>query len=311
MYICGKNWVGGENACALTPTSVEKINYVEMTNGIYDYLYLEKENEDGTLMTLDECPPTEWDTNTILFAKFDGNTNAGNLDKTLSSTTHLIVKRRTKNDFAWKTLAVREVHALEDFRFSYNDYFVPSGQETEYAIVPVYYGIEGIYSTATVTPTFEKMFLIENEVVYGTLITDGFCDTTRNISSVLAQPLNSRFPTFSRNSMANYDTGTCVGSFFKMEGCEFKVGKREYDYDNVKYQKEVMDFICDGNPKILKMPDGRTWLIQVTSNPSDTANSVYNNRAISFSWVEIGDINSEEDLYYLGLSDVSPEWWNH
>lgn len=310
MFICGMNWVGGENACALTPTSVNNINYIELKNGMYDYLYVEQENEDGTLMSLEECPPAGWDTNTLLYAQFDGNTNAGNLDKTLAETTHLIVKSRAKDEFVWKTLAVKEVHSLEDFNFYYNDYFVPSGQETEYAVVPVYYGIEGTYSTATIIPIFDKMFLIEDEIVYGTLITDGFCDTTRNIPSTLTQPLNSRYPTFVRNTLANYDTGTCVGSFFKIEDCEVKVG-REYDYENTKYQKEVMDFICDGVPKILKMPDGRTWLIQVTPNPTDTANSIYNNRSISFSWVEIGDINSEEDLYYLGLSDVSPEWWNH
>ena len=51
-------------------------------------------------------------------------------------------------------------------------------------------------------------------------------------------------------------------------------------------------------------------IIQVTPNPTDSANQVYNNRDISWSWVEIGDVNSEEDLYYLGMSDVSAEWWN-
>ena len=52
------------------------------------------------------------------------------------------------------------------------------------------------------------------------------------------------------------------------------------------------------------------WIIQITPNPTDNADTVYNNRKITFSWVEIGDVNSEEDLYYLGLSDVSPEWWS-
>lgn len=72
-----------------------------------------------------------------------------------------------------------------------------------------------------------------------------------------------------------------------------------------------MDFLCDSVPKILKLPDGRKWLIQVTPNPTDTAEENYNNRYINFTWVEIGDMDSEEDLYYLGLSDVSPEWWNN
>lgn len=321
MFICGKNWVGGENACSLTPTSVEKINYIEIGNGMYDYLYLAQDiTQDDTQndtpadtqnnsLTLDMCPPEGWDTHTLLYAQFNGNTNAGNIDKNVSETSHLIVKSRAKNSFTWKTLSVKEVHSAEDFHIYYNDYFVPSGQETEYAIVPVYYGLEGTYSVSTITPRFDRMFLIEKDVVYGTFVTDGFCDTTRNIPSGTVQLLNSKYPIFVKNTIANYDTGTCSGSFINMDNCEISIGQQS-DYLTTKYQKEVMDFLCDGHPKILKMPDGRTWLVQVTPSPTDTANIRYNNRYFSFSWVEIGDVNSEEDLYYLGLSDVSPEWWN-
>ena len=71
-----------------------------------------------------------------------------------------------------------------------------------------------------------------------------------------------------------------------------------------------MDFISDSIPKILKLPDGRLWLVQVTPGSADTANTTYNDREISWSWVEIGNVNSEEDLYYLGFSKVESEWWN-
>lgn len=155
------------------------------------------------------------------------------------------------------------------------------------------------------------MFLIEGGVVWGTDITDGFCDTTRNIPSSTVELLNSKYPIFVRNTIANYDTGNCKGSFVPLvneESCEMAFDEK-YDYQRIKYQKGFMDFISDGVPKILKLPDGRMWIIQVTPNPADTANQIYNNREISWSWVEIGDVNSEEDLYYLGLSDVSPEWW--
>ena len=307
MFLWGVNSVGGKNACAVTPTSINKMNYVEIKNGIYDYLYLTQD----TTITLDNCPPTEWDFNTLLWAKFNENTNAGNIDNSLSNTTHLIVKSRPVGDFLWKTLAVKEVKTVDDFSFYYNDYAVPSGQETEYAIVPVYYGIEGTYSTITATPIFDKLFLIEDETVYGTFITDAFCDTTRNIPSNNLELLNMKYPIFVRNTIANYDTGTCNGNFVKVsDDCTLQMNG-EYNYSRTKYQKEVMDFICDGVPKILKMPDGRIWLVQVTPNPSNSADGIYWNRNISFSWVEIGDINSEEDLYYLGLSNVSPEWWNH
>jgi hypothetical protein len=308
MFICGSGFVGGELACALTPTGIENINYVELKNGIYDDLYITKATD---FELSNECPK-EWDFDTILWAKFNGNTNAGNVDWNLETTSHIVLKSRNEGEFKWKTIFVKEVHDINDFVINYPDYFIASGQTVEYAIVNVLYGSEGNYATTKITPKFTKMFLIEDNIVWGTNITDGYCDTTRNIPSSNVELLNRKYPIFVRNTIANYDTGTCKGSFVPLvdeESCELAYDS-EYDYQRIKYQREFMDFITDGVPKILKMPDGRLWIIQVTPNPTDTANQHYNNREISWTWVEIGDVNSEEDLYYLGLSNVSQEWWN-
>lgn len=308
MFICGCNFVGGELACALTPTGIENINYVELKNGIYDDLYITKDTE----FELSPDYEMRWDFNTILWAKFNNNTHAGNVDWGLETTSHLVLKSRTEGNFKWKTLVVKPVHELEDFEINHPDYFVASGQPVEYAIVPVFYGCEGTYSSTSVTSKFSKMFIIEDETVWGTEITDGYCDTTRNIPSSNVELLDRKYPIFVRNTIANYDTGNCKGSFVPLdeESCEFEYDS-EQDYWRIKYQREFMDFICDSIPKILKLPDGRLWLIQVTPNPTDTANQQYNDREHTWSWVEIGDVDSEEDLYYLGFTNVEPEWWNN
>ena len=308
MFICGSGFVGGESACAITPTGIENINYVELKNGIYDDLYITKATD---FELSNECPK-EWDFDTVLWAKFNNNTNAGNVDWNLKTTSHIILKSRTDGDFKWKTIAVKEVHTLEDFVINYPDYFVASGQPVEYAIVPVLYGSEGVYASTKVISRFDKMFLIEGNTVWGTEITDGFCDTTRNIPSSIVELLHSKYPIFVRNTIANYDTGNCKGSLVPLvneESCELAYDN-EYDYPRIKYQREFMDFICDSIPKILKLPDGRLWLVQVTPGPADTANQAYNDREISWSWVEIGNVKSEEDLYYLGFSNIESEWWN-
>lgn len=308
MFICGSNFVGGELACALTPTGIENINYVELKNGIYDDLYITK----ATDFELSPDYQMRWDFDTILWAKFNNNTHAGNIDWGLEITSHLILKSRTEGNFKWKTIFVKEVNALEDFEINYPDYFVASGQPVEYAIVPIFNGCEGTYSSTSITSKFSKMFLIEGNTVWGTEITDGYCDTTRNIPSSIVELLHNRYPIFVRNTIANYDTGNCKGSFVPLDEqtCEFAYDS-EQDYWRIKYQREFMDFICDSIPKILKLPDGRLWLVQVTPNPTDTANQQYNDREISWSWVEVGDVNSEEDLYYLGFSNIESEWWTN
>lgn len=308
MFLCGSNFVGGALACAITPTSIDAIDHIELKNGIYDDLYISKSAD---FELTDHCPD-EWDFDTVLWAKFNGNANAGNVDWNLETTSHIILKSRNEGEFKWKTIAVKEVHSISDFTINYPDYLIASGQTVEYAVVNVLYGSEGNYATTKITPKFSRMFLIEDGLVWGTDITDGQCNTTRCIPSSTVELLNSRYPVFVRNTIANYDTGTCTGSFVPFmdeEGCELAYDM-QHDYQRIKYQKEFMDFLTDGVPKILKLPDGRLWIIQVTPNPSDNAKTRYNDREISWSWVEIGDAGSEEDLYYLGLSDVSPEWWN-
>lgn len=308
MFLCGSNFVGGALACAITPTSIEPIHYVELKNGVYDDLCLSKAVD----FELTDTCPNEWNFDTILWAKFNGNANAGNVDWNLETTSHLILKSRNEGEFKWKTIAVKEIHSTDDFVINYPDYFIASGQTVEYAVVNVLYGAEGNYATTKITPKFSQMFLIENGVVWGTEITDGNCNTTRCIPSSTVELLNSRYPIFIRNTLANYDTGTCTGSFVPLmdeAGCDLAYDD-QHDYQRIRYQKEFMDFLTDGIPKILKLPDGRLWIIQVTPSPSDSAKTRYNDREISWSWVEIGDVNSEEDLYYLGFSEVSPEWWN-
>ena len=307
MFLCGNSFAGGALACALTPTGMKNINYVELRNGIYDGLYLTK----ATDSALNGEFPAEWDFDTILWAKFNGSTNAGNVDWNLENTSHIILKSRTEGHFRWKTIAVREVNDTADFVINHPDYFVASGQSVEYAIVPVLSGLEGAYATTKVTSGFTKMFLVEGNVVWGTEITDGYCDTTRNIPSSTVELLNSRYPVFIRNTIADYDTGSCQGSFLPIveeNDCELAYSE-EYDYQRITYQRKFMDFISDGIPKILKLPDGRLWLIQVTPNPSDTAGQAYNDRSVSWTWVEVGSPDSEEDLYYLGFSEVESEWW--
>lgn len=306
MFICGYNFIGGANACCLSPTGIDDISYVELKNGWYDTLYITKNAE---VIDNDDSYPEDFDFDTILYAKFNGDTLAGNTSWSTATVTNLLLKSRKANDFKWKTLLVKEIKSIDDFDIDYTDYLA-SG-ETDYAVVPVFYGTEGDYSIVTVNAEYNRLFLIEGDKVYSTIITDGFCNTERHITTNTLDLLNNKYPMFVRNSIANYDSGTCTGSFIPVADnnqCNLLTDE-EHNVKRITYQKEIMDFLTDGVPKILKNPDGRMWIIRVIGNPTDSASDIYNDREISFNWVEVGNVSSEEDLYYLGLSDVTEEWW--
>lgn len=305
MIFLSKSLLGSNvNAVPLTPTSIDNMTYVKLSNGIYDCLYI----TNNVITEMSITCLKEFDFDTILHADFNNNTNAGNVDWNLNTVSHIIIKRRDKTKFKWMTIAVKEINKLEDFFIAMNDCMGASGVEYEYAIVPVLHGNEGIYYTTAVESFFDSMFLVEKDTIIGTPITDGFCDTTRRVPSSVNETINNRFPTYIRNTRANYDKGSCKGNFmeFKEEECDFDTD----DKTRVPYQLRTMDFIADGLPKILKLPDGRIWLIEVINDPTDTADQQYNIRYISFEWAQIGNHESEKDLYYSGLSDVDESWWN-
>lgn len=312
MFVCGLDYCGSKFSPCITPTGIDTITYVSLENGLFDDLYITK----ATDFEFHAKLPEDWDFDTILWAKFNNSTNAGNVDWDLDKVTYLIIKKRIRNEFTWKTIAVKEITSIEDFSIYHNDYTSGNGEESEYALVPVMYANEeGNYNTVMVKSEFSKLFLIEHDIVYGTEISDCFINTTRNIPSSNVELLNSRYPIFVRNTIANYDTGDFGGTFMPAEDEDGECIEPDYssdgDYARTRFQREVMDFICDGVPKILKAIDGRKWLIQVTPNPTDNAEDAYNNRTVNFQWVEIGNLDSEEDMYYLGVSDVPPEWWNN
>ena len=290
----------------LTPTHLNNLTYIKLSNGLYDCLYITKETNSEPSM---DCP-REWDFDTIFHADFNNSTNAGNVDWNLDSVSHLIVKRRDTSKFQWITIAVKEIPALEDFSdgIKGNDYTNASHVEYEYAIVPVLHGTEGLYHTVFVDSQFHDIFLVEKNCIIGTPSSDGFCDTTRRVPSSVNETIHNKYPSYIRNTLANYDKGNCKGKFIELdeEHCDFSVA----DALRVPYQRKIMDFLADGMPKLLKHFDGRIWLAAVTGDPTDTATGTYNNRDISFEWTEIGNYESERDLYNTNLSDVEEEWWN-
>lgn len=303
MFVMGTNFVGGDLACALSPTDVKDITYVELKNGLYDCLYLTYDVESAP----DEKCIEGWDWNTILHAEFEDSTNAGNMDWNLSTVSHLLIKRKKKDEFKWKTIDVIEINSIEDFELIGIDYTNESNTIYQYCVCPALYGIEGTYSIVEVESKFDGIVLVEKDKVFNTPITDSNIDFERNFPNTTAPTIHNKYPTDVNTSVSCYDSGTCSGNFVEVtDDCEFRFDT-EY---STSYQKELMDFLSDRKPKLLKNADGRIYLIKIETPIQNNADNHYQNRKISFNWTEIGDSNSEKDMYYAGLSDVSEEWWS-
>lgn len=291
----------------ITPTPMTTNNVLELTGAKVDTLYVSKDVE----RPIDFSIPTEWDFDTIMYAEFNGDAEAGNIDWTLETVSQLIIRRRPVGEFDWMTMMVKDVNTVEDFEFHGYD-ITTEDLEYEYAVFPVLNGAEGVYASDIVDASNTHLVIADSTGVYKTIITDGFLETVDQAPNAPVVTLYDRYPTIIRNTNARYEEITVTATFLPVgEDGEC------VDYDEiinndrlrVLYSRRIKDFLTNGKTKILKNVDGQAWLVYVTTPPTDSADTVYYDRTLTFTCTEVGSLKSEEDLYEAGLSDVPEEFW--
>jgi hypothetical protein len=301
MIFCGSLFCADTMSVPCTPTSIEDINDVELSDGWYDELLITKNTESETTSI--------WDFDVVLWAKFNDDAAAGVFNWNFNNVSYLIVKRKKDGDFKWITIYIQKVDNYKDFNIQNTDITAASNQKYQYAVVPIVNGMEGFYSIVDVDVVSDTLVIADKDEVWHTHITDGFLDNTANAPSNVLTTMYGAYATIVRNTMACYDEITVNAQFVPLEddGCTYSFddeGKR------ARYNRQAKKFLKNGNSKIIKDSSGNIWLVYVNTPPTDSAEDIYNNRKITFSAVEIGDAEDEEALYEAGLINTTEEWWN-
>lgn len=296
MSFTGFTFAAQQAAMSLTPTQVDSINRVELNGGIYDNLYI---TDSSSIL---DAIPDNWDWNTIMWAQFNGTLTAGNLAYMLDQINALRIKRRIKGETEWITLFEVPVSGIEDLTFSLYDKYVQYGKEYEYALVPVVDTIESEVIGREVEVKFNGLYITDGETSYHTLMECGVNTYQRNHGGSTVETLNNRYPYFVQNSAVNYDSGSAQGLFLpvKQDGCKITT-------DNAfDYRQGLLNFLRNGRAKILKDCFGQIWMVQVTDDPNVQGGDHPHKMIVTFNWSEVGDVNSQQDLYDNGLITVAP-----
>lgn len=166
-------------------------------------------------------------------------------------------------------------------------------------------GVENGRDIKEIMVSFDGIFISDLTHNYGTILDIGSIDTTRNNYKLTKQEIPMyRYPFAHTFGDLNYDSGEVSGYFVPMnDNCDFELEK------SFEYQKNIMNWLTNGMPKILKSFDGRMWMINVDGSPTDSIDGHWQHRIIDFQWYESGDYTDEEDLYESGLSNASSEFW--
>lgn len=277
-----------------TPVHSEDTALVEITNGVFDDVYMDS---DTTLEYSTTIP--EWDYTTILHARFQDNILAGNVNFTLSTISALVLKRRKKGAFMWTPLYSQPVTQEEDLDFYFNDITVASNTTYEYAAVPIINMAEGTYQITSVDVEFDGAFVIDPTYGYQIIANLQRSSLTRNNPSSLIEPINSKYPYVNYYGQSQYDKFTLSGMFIEMvNNC-----RANEDVYSWQLRKSVRDFLTNRRSKVVKLYDGQIYLASVidTIQESENQHIDYVNTTINF--VEVGDVDNGADLYYHGFSN--------
>lgn len=301
MLALGMSCLGGKHSFFASPATLESINKIEISNAKFDDLYVSKD------AALDINAPREWTYATILYAQFNNDLLAGNVDFTLENVDAIRLKRRIKGTFNWITYLEKEVNSEDDLNIVYFDRLPLNGETYEYVLVPMKNGIENTYQSAEITPNFEGLFILEKDKIYHTDLNIGQfenVDSQRNFQVSQIETLENKYPITIFNSNTNYDTGSITATFV-----EVNKKRNIIDWEGgFKYREEFSDYLTNKKYKVLKYDTGQGWLITIDGNSvSDAANGHKLNVSTTFNWKESGSLNSSTDLYNAGFTEVNVE----
>lgn len=299
MIFLGAAFCGDSNSLLPPATNLAKITCIQIFDGTYNQLFVTTDLS-STVNSFDN----EWTYTTKMNATFDKNLDAGNSGFSVRNTDHVVIRRRELGQTNWLVVFVKEIHTIKDFDIYFIDKYARSGVEYEYSISSFVNGVENSYVIQNVYSEFNGYYITDKDCLYGTVYDVDGCDTSRQITNQVMELLNSKYMSVVSHSNANCESGSISGSFIKIDTDE-KVNSM----NGMTFREQVKDRLVNKKPLILKIDDGRIWMIRATGTVNDIQSGHQDLRKLSFEWTEIGDVNDMKALYRNGFSDVDSRWW--
>lgn len=239
--------------------------------------------------------PAQWGENILMWATFDENLTGGSMDFAMADVMAVAIRRREKGTGAWTEIYRKRIEDMEDgnFKFILYDISARAGVTYEYAFVPILIGSEGVMDVQEVKCEFKGLWICGDTAHYHTDMNVKI-KTDRNFSGNGVTTLGRRFPYYISYGQSNYDTGTITGVFAPYDDihCRYVLP------GSALWREQLMDFLSDRKPKVIKTWDGRLWVAGITSSISQE-DGIAPVTTIGFTQITSGD--DTETLKAYGL----------
>lgn len=205
----------------------------------------------------------------------------------INSTYDLYIHRLPSGGTGMVTIYSKVIQSIYDLEFSLVDILAKSGTEYDY-FVELKSGDQIVESDvfSSVLFNFEGLLISDFNKYYVAGLNFKTENVKKNRSVEYVTTLSGRCPFQVINAANNYYTGTSSGLFLKLS----ENGKQFEPDSYHEYFKEVMEFLCNGSPKVLKTHDGIMLYVAIDDSPNEIYSDFWGMNAIQFNWTEIGDL---------------------
>lgn len=203
------------------------------------------------------------------------------------------LKRRNHGEILWKLLKEIPITSVSDFTFTVYDNQTKSRRTYDYMVIPVTNDMEGIGIIGTVKCEFDGIYISD---VYEEWICrlNPTYEYEKNISVGYIRTLHGRYPKRIRNGNSNYATGNVRGLFLPLDSSGDFVNMPEIVQAAQEYKERLLEFLCNGRKKLLRIYDGHMWPISIDDKPKEVFSRFDGASETQFNWTEIDSVPSTE-----------------
>ena len=302
--IIGFNAFGEENNLAFDNRLCHTdYNKLEITDGMIDHIYID---EDITIpYTIEK--PTNWRYQSVILARFQNNLEGGSVEADNIQIEKIRFQKRQWDELEWQDVAEIDYIPNEKLLYEAIDKYVANDFVYQYSIIPMTSTILGnrIVSDEIIAK-FEGVFVSDKDSNYELLYDVELSDIENNVANAVFEPKNARYPIVVHGNL-DYASFDVTATFISAETMKDNSGRANIRMERLGKDR-LLKFMKNGKPKIYRDHHGNLKLVSVVGNPKETPyNNVGGIAKLSFSLVEIGDMDSETlkaNNLLTGLSGV-------
>lgn len=205
--------------------------------------------------------------------------------------TAIRIKRRIYGTLTWTQIHEKAISATDDMSFVYRDTKARSQRKYDYILIPVVNGTENVGTIGTVASEFSSIYLSDVTAEWVCHFNAQY-SFKRNSQVGYVKPLASKHPKAIRNSSQDYHTGSITGLFIPKDTSNKYQDASYISRASQAYRDSLMEFLCNGKPKLIKTGEGHMWMVSIDGEVTETNSQLSGAAETQFNWTEIDSVTN-------------------